>query len=98
MRHLILLIVLSIQASAEPFRFHLLTEPHTLNPQSTASMSGNYLYQNIYRGLFRYHSQKGLVKEGAKDCRRSGLKLTCTLNSAHRWSDGSKIKASDYVT
>ena len=75
----------------------MLGEPHSLDPQTTASNGGNYVFQNIFRGLFRYHSQRGLVYEGAKRCSREKLQLTCTLNSAHRWSNGEKIVAEDYV-
>lgn len=83
--------------AAESFRFHLLTEPHTLDPQSVDAMSGNYVFNNIYRGLFRYHSVKGLLKEGAKDCTHTKLTLTCHLDPLHKWSNGERIKAQDYV-
>jgi oligopeptide transport system substrate-binding protein len=93
---LILNLSLSL-ALADSFRFHLLSEPHTFDFQTTASASGNYVYQNIYRGLFRYHSVKGLIKEGAKECKREPLGLTCTLNPNQRWSNGAPVKASEYV-
>lgn len=80
-----------------PFRFHLLSEPHSLDPQSTSGTGGNYLFHAIYRGLFRFHSQRGLILEGAKSCKRTPLVLTCTLNPQHRWSLGGAIQAQDYV-
>src|ERR1035437_9946298 len=82
---------------ADSFRFHLLAEPHTLDPQTTAANSGNYVFHSIYRGLFRYHSRRGLIKEGAKDCVREHLVLICHLSPAHHWSNGEQIKAADYV-
>lgn len=85
-------------ASQSPvFKFGLLSEPHSLDPQSTSTLGGNYLFQNLYRGLYSYNSRRGLVKAGAKSCERSKDELTCKLNSAHHWSDGTQIKASDYV-
>ena len=91
-----LFIILGL-AHADSFRFHLTAEPHSLDFQTSASAGGNYAFQNIYRGLFRYHSQKGLIKEGAKECTRSHLALTCTLNPEHKWSNGERVKAGDYV-
>lgn len=68
-----------------------------MDPQTTAASGGNYVFQNVYRGLFRYNSQKGLVKEGASQCRRKAMSLVCELNPEHRWSNGERIKAADYV-
>lgn len=86
--------------AAEPvFRFHLVGEPHTLDPQVSASASGNYVIQNVLRGLTRYDSDRGLVNEGAKSCHAShhGLRVECHLSPHHRWSDGQLVKAADYV-
>jgi len=91
-----LLVFLSL-AHADSFRFHLLTEPHTMDFQTSASASGNYVFQNLFRGLFRYHSQKGLIKEGAKECKRAKLTLTCSLSPDHRWSNGERVRAADYI-
>ena len=93
----LLLIALNVSAAAESFRFHLLAEPHSLDPQSASSNSGNYFFHNIFRGLFRFHSRRGLIPEGAKACVRGKLKLTCTLNSAHHWSNGAPIVSEDYL-
>ena len=54
---------ISNAAAPETFRFNLAAEPHSLDPQTTAGNSGNYVFHNIYRGLFRYHSRRGLIKE-----------------------------------
>ncbi len=94
---LLFLLLVGRPVAAESFRFHLLTEPHSLDSQMVGFSGGNYVYQNIFRGLYRYHSQKGLIKEGAKDCVRAALKLTCRLSPQHRWSDGRRVQAEDYV-
>jgi oligopeptide transport system substrate-binding protein len=86
---------LSGGVSADAFRLSLLSEPHTLNPQTTAAGGGNYLFHNLYHGLYRY--QKGLKLEGAKDCTRQRRRLICHLNPLHKWSNGERVKAQDYV-
>lgn len=102
--HLLLLLILALifnplghSTTAEPFRFHIFAEPTNFDPQRTSSASGNYLFHAIYRGLYRYHGKKGLLKEGAQDCRRTRRHLRCTLKKTHRWSDGRRITANDYV-
>lgn len=94
---LALIFVFAQVPAAETFRLSLLGEPHSLNPQTTAARGGNYLFHSIYRGLYRYHSQRGLILEGARSCTRSNLKLTCVLRAEHRWSTGQPIVAADYV-
>src|SRR5688572_7116824 len=76
------------------FRMHLLSEPQTLDPQTTSSASGNYLFHNIYRGLYVYDGQ--LKPEGAKSCKREARRLRCVLKPM-RWSDGSPVTAGQYV-
>lgn len=82
--------------AAETFKFHLLSEPHSLDPQSSAAASGNYLFHNIYRGLFVFSRERGLEPEGAQSCKRHGLAMTCQLRK-QKWSDGSPVRAQDYV-
>lgn len=95
-----ILVVMGTTASLawanEPFRFHLLTEPQNLDPQTSAAASGNYLFHNLYRGLYRYTQSKGLQLEGAKTCRRGRLKITCDLRQT-AWSNGEPITAQQYV-
>lgn len=87
----------AVEPGRESFRFHLLSEPHSMDPQRADGSGGNYVFQNIYRGLFRFHSARGLIPEGAKSCQRRPHKLICTLNPNHRWSNGVAIRAEDYV-
>lgn len=97
--HLFLAVVLGWSAhstASESFKFHLLNEPHNLDPQTSAAASGNYLFHNLYRGLYSYSRSLGLRAEGASACRRSKLKMTCTLRPSF-WSDGKPIVAQNYV-
>jgi oligopeptide transport system substrate-binding protein len=86
--------------AAEPskvFSFHLFSEPTQLDPQLTNSASGTYLVTNLFRGLFRYRSDQGLIPEMAKSCERSALKLRCTLKENIKWSNGESVVAEDFV-
>lgn len=83
--------------AAEPFRFHLFNEAASVDPQASANANGNYVLQMLYRGLMKYHSQRGLEAAGAEKCERvNSLRLKCTLKNL-RWSNGEPIRARDYV-
>lgn len=80
------------------FSFHLLQEPYSLDPAHIQGTSGSYLFNNIYRSLYRYRRDEGLVPELAKTCQRiSAIKMKCQLNPLIKYSDGTKIKAQDFV-
>ena len=93
-----LLLSLSMALATDAtFRFHLPTEPVSLDP-ATATSSSAYLFGNIYRGLYRYETTRGLIKEGAKSCDWSTpTELICDLNVHVKWSDGHVVTADDYV-
>lgn len=79
------------------FRYHLFSEPQSLDPSRLNSTDANYFFNNIMRGLFSYSNEQGLMNEGAESCRFTNpLKLVCTLQK-HRWSDGTLVEAQDYV-
>lgn len=94
---LLLIFTLISQAHADVFKFHVMADPHTLDAQAVSSTSGNFLIQSTYRGLFSYHSKRGLELNGAKNCRRRAKTLTCSLSATHLWSTGERIRAKDYV-
>lgn len=80
------------------FRFHLLGEPMDLDPAHISGASGSYLLYNLYRSLFRYRPNIGLVPEGATHCNwQNPLRLTCYLDPQRKWSDGRQITATQYV-
>lgn len=83
--------------ASENFKFHLISEPKSLDPAQVSLGDGaGYFYQNIYQGLFVYH-QKKLIPLGAKFCRKSHLTVICELNPQFKWSDGKVVEASEYV-
>lgn len=80
------------------FRFHLLGEPFSLDPAQISGSSGNYLFHNLYRSLFRYKSNGGLTPDGASRCERQGdLRLICFLRPEMKWSNGSPVTAHHYL-
>lgn len=94
---LVSLMFLASPAFAESgiFRFHLFSEPQTLDPQTWASTGGNYLFQSLYRGLYAY-SNGSLKPEGAEKCVRAKLELRCTLRKMN-FSNGRPVTAKHYV-
>lgn len=83
---------------AEVFRFHMPTEPHSLDPARLSTNDASYFMYNVMRGLYVYREGKGLVPEGARSCVfLSALKLRCELSDEIRWNDGKRVLAEDYV-
>ena len=85
--------------STTPFRFHVPNEPSSLAPAQLGSADVSLLFHNLYRGLYTFSSEKGLMREGAESCRWSdkNLVLICKIAKTSLWSDGKAIEASDYV-
>ena len=79
------------------FSFHLFSEPVQLNPQYSTNVSGTYLLTNLFRGLFRYTRQAGLIPEMAKKCERRNSSLVCQLRVAAKWSDGQAVEVKDFL-
>ncbi|MBK7845534.1 MAG: peptide ABC transporter substrate-binding protein [Bdellovibrionales bacterium] len=73
-------------------------EPTSLDPAQISGGSGNYLFHNLYRSLFRYQKNGGLTPEGVTHCERQGyVRLTCFLRPNMKWSDGSSVTAHQYL-
>ncbi|WP_413291563.1 peptide ABC transporter substrate-binding protein [Bdellovibrio sp. HCB337] len=82
----------------ETFRFHLSNEPSTLDPHQQKSSASSYLLQNLYRNLFVYDNDKGLVPDLGESCKReSPLVLVCKLKKGLQWSDGTALTADDFL-
>lgn len=81
------------------FRISQLYVPRNLDPAALAGSAEVHMFHNLYRGLYIYRVNKGLVPIGAKSCDWSPFPtaMTCTLNPQHRWSDGQQVVAEDYV-
>jgi oligopeptide transport system substrate-binding protein len=97
---LLLLAGLSAEAAAkaEPFRLHLIAEPSGLDPQRQKASVSSYLLQSLYRNLFFYDNDRGLVPDLGDSCKREGpLVLVCKLKKDLHWSDGSPITSADFL-
>ncbi len=79
------------------FSFHLYSEDIQLDPQLSRSSTSNYLFVNLYRGLYRYHATRGLIYDGAKSCTIKESRIRCQLSTDHKWSNLESITAHDYV-
>jgi len=92
-----LLLLMGLAYQEENFKFHLNSEPKSLDPAEVSLGNGvGYFYENIYQGLYVY-KKKGLEPIGAKVCNFQKLSLDCELNPNFKWSDGKVVEASEYV-
>lgn len=84
--------------AAEPFRFSLLNEVHSLDPAKFSGNEVSYFITSLFRGLYQFDDKKGLVPVGAKSCAPTEpLKMVCKLNPKVKWSNGDIVVAQDYV-
>lgn len=90
----------SLGSENSVFKLHILKEPHSLDPQTQGSAVQSYLQQNLHRSLFKYENDKGLVPDLVESCSRSSknLVLTCKLKKNLKWSDGTPLKAQEFVS
>jgi len=96
----VFIIALCVSSLAEERKmsFHLLSEPHSLDPAHIRGSTGSYLLSNLFRGLYSFHSKKGLHPTGARYC--TFIKPTlieCDINPNHKWSNGNPITTEDYI-
>lgn len=68
-----------------------------MDPQLSHTANGNYLIQQLFKGLYTYTHAHGLKLLGARTCTRTGRQMKCLLNPDHRWSTGQAIQAQDYL-
>ena len=87
----------SEQKQEKAFRLHLMGETYSLDPVKLRGSSGSYLFHNLYRGLYSYDRERGLVPEGAKSCRWASQKVLECQPEERLWSDGSPIESEDYI-
>lgn len=87
-------------AQAGPFRLHLFGEPSNLDPSLQKSSASSYLWQNLYRNLYLYDNDKGLVPDLGTGCSREKKNpqiLVCGLKKNLKWSDGTPLTAEDFL-
>ncbi len=85
-------------SAGDVFRFHVPNEPSSLDPAQLSSTDANYLFHNLYRGLYRWTPDGKLLPEGAHSCSRPALlRIVCKLDPSAGWSDGRDVVAEDYA-
>lgn len=95
---LTVLLSLKLLANQTTFRFHLISEPHSLDPLYINGASGGYLFNNLYRGLFTYQNFK-LKPVGANYCKfLQQKKLLCELDPTAKFSNGQPIQVQHYIS
>jgi oligopeptide transport system substrate-binding protein len=99
MTHFFALLSLQVLAfAAGPFRLHLATEPSNIDPHQQKASTSSYLLQSVYRNLFFYDNDKGLVPDLGESCKREApLILVCKIKKNIQWSDGSPITSRDFL-
>lgn len=94
---LVFLCGIPAHSAEKSFRLHLSREPANLDPQKANSVA-SYVLANLYRNLFTYDNDRGLVPELAESCLRpSDLILECKLKKDLKWSDGQTITSADFL-
>jgi oligopeptide transport system substrate-binding protein len=88
---------LALAVSTPSFNFHLKETP-SLNPAKMNSGDNIYLFTQLYRGLTRLDGTNQLIFDQAKRCRfKTDTEMICELRHEAVWSDGSPVKAPDFV-
>jgi len=86
-------------AHPETFRLHLSTSPKSLDPQLQRGSASNYVLGNLYRNIFTFDDQAGLIPDLGVGCIRSnkGMTLKCTLRKDLHWSDKTTLTSADFL-
>ncbi|MCE3010388.1 MAG: ABC transporter substrate-binding protein [Proteobacteria bacterium] len=97
----IIILLTSLIARAETlppvFRLTLLSEPKSISLKDQRGSGSNYFLSQIYGTLLEYHN--GELKDGfAEKCTYKKEKLiSCQLKPGLKWSDGTPLRAQDFV-
>jgi len=93
----LLLIGCKIFADTPVFTFHVSQEPISIEPWKQKGSGSQYFYSQLFVGLMRYQDKK-LQGDLAEKCIFKKPKLIeCVLKKNLKWSDGSKLLASDFL-
>lgn len=81
------------------FRLHLSNEPSSLDPNKQRTSASSYLLGNLFRNIFIFDDQKGLIPDLGEKCTRDKYNktLTCKIKKNLQWSDGSPLTAEDFL-
>lgn len=80
------------------FGLHISKEPTHLDPNKINASVASYVLGNLYRNIFTYDNDKGLVPELGESCSRpTSNVLVCKLKKNLKWSDGSALTSQDFI-
>ncbi|WP_413584101.1 peptide ABC transporter substrate-binding protein [Bdellovibrio sp. HCB274] len=79
------------------FRLHLSGEPTQMDPNRQKTSASSYLLTNLFRNIYTYDDQKGLVPELGSCSREKSKALVCKLNKNLQWSDDSPLTSADFL-
>ena len=79
------------------FKIQHISEPSSLDPQKQKSASSNYLMGNLFRNIYKYEDEKGLISDLGESCSRSKMILTCKIKKNLQWSDGTPLTSEDFL-
>ena len=88
-----------INKSTTSLHIGINSDPLSLDPAAVSSSDEANLAANCFSGLYTYDENGCLVSACAKDCKvsKDGLTYSITLKPNLKWSDGTDLKASDFV-
>jgi oligopeptide transport system substrate-binding protein len=90
--------LLASLALSATFKITIGSFMRSLQPQLQTS-AVSYVSQNLFRNLFIYDQEKGLLPDLAQNCKRknAGKTLVCTLKKDLKWNNGTTLVAQDFV-
>jgi oligopeptide transport system substrate-binding protein len=79
------------------FRLHLSGEPTQMDPNRQKTSASSYLLANLFRNIYIYDNDKGLVSDLGSCTRDKSQALVCKLKKDLQWSDGSPLTSADFL-
>ena len=94
-----LIVLMPLSVTAEPLIRGLGPEPATLDPQAAQGLAALNVLRDLHEGLTTLDASGQIVPGLARDWsqQQDGLRYVFRLRSNLRWSDGSRLSASDFV-
>lgn len=96
-----ILFVLNCEAAEKSpavFRLHLANEPTNVDPNKQKTSASSYFLGNLYRNLFTFDDDKGLLPDLGESCtRQKDSSLVCKIKKDLKWSDGSPLTSADFL-
>ncbi len=92
-------VTISAQADVKELDVRLCGSPETLDPALCTTEDGANMILHLYEGLLKMDEDGNPVSAAAEKYKvsKNGLTYTFYLKKGLKWSDGSELKASDFV-